>query len=148
MSGPPPYIRAVALGVLRRGDEVLVFRGYDAVKDQAFYRPLGGGIEFGETAEEAIIREMREEIGAQTKVLRHLMTVENLFTYEGQPGHEIVFVFDLACSDGRVYEQDALVGMDDAAEVEVGWVALRTFDAQAGPLYPHGLLELLVGSGE
>ncbi|MEX2081522.1 MAG: NUDIX domain-containing protein, partial [Dehalococcoidia bacterium] len=67
---------------------MLVFRGYDAVKEQAFYRPLGGGIEFGETAEEAVIREMREEIGAETRVMRHLMTVENLFTYEGQPGHE------------------------------------------------------------
>ena len=58
------HIRPIALCVIRHDDAVFVFEGYDPLKDQTFYRPLGGGIEFGETSEQAIRREMREEIAA------------------------------------------------------------------------------------
>ncbi len=47
---PPPHIRALAIGVIRRGDELLVYEGHDASKNKTFYRPLGGGIDFGEPA--------------------------------------------------------------------------------------------------
>ncbi|WP_336359940.1 hypothetical protein [Haladaptatus sp. ZSTT2] len=41
-------IRPVVLGLVRRNDEVLVGRGYDPEADEVFWRPLGGGMEFGE----------------------------------------------------------------------------------------------------
>ena len=47
-------IRPIALAVPRRGDDLLVFEGHDPTKGQTFYRPLGGGIDFGETAEAAV----------------------------------------------------------------------------------------------
>jgi hypothetical protein len=42
-------IRPVALCVFRNNDGILVFEGYDDVKGETFYRPPGGGIEFGES---------------------------------------------------------------------------------------------------
>jgi ADP-ribose pyrophosphatase YjhB (NUDIX family) len=58
-------IRAKAVCVCRDGDRILVGPGTDAVKGQTFYGPLGGGVEFGERAADAIRREMLEELGVE-----------------------------------------------------------------------------------
>lgn len=58
-------IRPVALGVIRRGEEVLVSELYDPNEDYHFYRPLGGGIEFGELGHETLKREFDEELGVE-----------------------------------------------------------------------------------
>ena len=55
-------IRPLAICIFRNRDRILVAEGYDSVKDEYFYRPLGGGIEFGESSVETICRELREEI--------------------------------------------------------------------------------------
>jgi len=69
-----------------------VSRDYDSLKqDYYYYRPLGG-IEFGETSRDAIIREIREELSAEIEDVRWLGTLENIFTLDGEPGHEIVMV--------------------------------------------------------
>ena len=55
-------IRPVAICIFRKEDKILVFEAYDKVDDKIFYRPLGGGIEFGEHSSETVVREIREEI--------------------------------------------------------------------------------------
>jgi NADH pyrophosphatase NudC (nudix superfamily) len=57
------YIRVIAICVFRHDDKILVFEAYDTIDKKPFYRPLGGAVEFGETTETAIKREIREEIG-------------------------------------------------------------------------------------
>ena len=52
----PGEIRVLALGIVRQGDRVFISEGYDPVKQQTFYRALGGGVEFGETSLEALQR--------------------------------------------------------------------------------------------
>jgi 8-oxo-dGTP pyrophosphatase MutT (NUDIX family) len=60
-------IRPLALAVIRRDDRILVFEAHDSVKDETFYRLLGGGIEFGDRGEEAIRRELVEELGVEQR---------------------------------------------------------------------------------
>lgn len=72
--------------LIRRGDEILVEAGRDEAKGETFFRLLGGTIEFGERGADALRRELLEELGAEVDVGRHLATLENLFTYEGEPG--------------------------------------------------------------
>ena len=49
-------IRPIVLGVVKRGNKILVSEGYDKVKDEVFYRSIGGGIEFLEESKEALKR--------------------------------------------------------------------------------------------
>jgi NADH pyrophosphatase NudC (nudix superfamily) len=83
-------IRPLVLGWVRSGDRLLVAEGYDAAKKLTFYRCLGGGVDFGETSEAALKREFLEEIRAEVTNIRPLGFIENLFTYNGKPGHEWV----------------------------------------------------------
>ncbi len=46
--GKKKRVRPLAICVFRHHDRILVMEGYDPVKKEHFYRPLGGGIEFGE----------------------------------------------------------------------------------------------------
>ena len=107
----PERIRALAICIFRRGNDILVIEAVDSVKGETFYRPLGGGIEFGETSAAAAAREVREEVGAEISELRYLGTLENLFIYEGTPGHEIVQVHEGRFVDGAFYAaSDARAG--------------------------------------
>jgi 8-oxo-dGTP pyrophosphatase MutT (NUDIX family) len=140
-------IRPLAICVFSHQERILVAEGYDPVKGQLFYRPLGGGIEFGERSQEALVRELREELGAEVAGLRYLGTLENIFTFAGEVGHEIVLVYDGRLADEGYYTQESVQGF----EVEMSepftavWKALAFFQGEdAPPLYPDGLLELLL----
>ena len=141
----PRTIRPIAIGVIRNGDRILVSRGYDAERDQHFYRPLGGAIEFGERAEEALRREFQEELCAELVNPRLVGVSENRFTYRGELEHEIVFVFEADFADQGLYLRPELsfseAGWGDRVAT---WIRLDEFSADA-PLYPDGLLELLTG---
>lgn len=63
-------IRPIAICLFYSSGKILVGQGFDHVKGTCFCRPLGGGIEFGETSRETIVREIREEIDADVINLR------------------------------------------------------------------------------
>ena len=94
-----PHIRALAICIFSHNGKILVFEGHDPLKDEIFYRPLGGGIEFGEHSEETVHRELMEEISAEVKDLVYLGTLENIYVFDGEPGHEIVQVYDGALAE-------------------------------------------------
>jgi ADP-ribose pyrophosphatase YjhB (NUDIX family) len=104
----PSRIRPIAICLFRHGNRMLVSEGFDRVKQSYYCRPLGGGIEFGESSRAAIVREIREEVGVEIENLQLLGVLENIFMYEGQPGHEIVFVFDAEFADKMLYESEEL----------------------------------------
>jgi ADP-ribose pyrophosphatase YjhB (NUDIX family) len=133
------HIRPLALGVIRRGNELLVFEGHDHVKGETYYRPLGGGIEFGEAAEDALRREFREELAAELTNVSLLGVVENIFTVFGRPSHEIVFLFEAELADRAWYEREELGTVIDEGS-PVFW---RDFTSGDSILYPAGLRELM-----
>ena len=140
-----PRIRPIAICIVRQADRILVFEGRDQVKQQTFYRPLGGGIEFGETGMQAIAREIKEELNADLIDVRYLFALENIFTCNGQAGHEIVLVYSASFADPRFSEQAEITGHEDnGATFRAFWKPLSDFGPDGAPLYPDGLLERLL----
>ena len=139
-------VRPLAICVFRNNNRILVAEGYDSVKQQTFYRPLGGGIEFGEYSEQTIHRELMEEIGAEVSDLKYLGTLENIYVFNGTPGHEIIMVYDGVLKESGLYEQAEVEGIE--AEIDESfkavWKSLDEFGEGKSILYPNGLLELLL----
>ena len=121
-------IRTIVLGIFRHEDRLLVFEGYDPIRDVTFYRPLGGGIEFGEYGRQALIREMREELAADITGLRYMGAIENIFTHAGGQGHEIVLVYEARFVDPDFYRRSIFTGAEDnGAPITVSWKPLSDF---------------------
>lgn len=140
---PPTRIRVIAIAIVRRGDDLLVFEGFDEVKRDFYYRPLGGGVEPGERADEALAREMREELGTGIINVKHLAVLENLFECNGKAGHEIVFVFSCDLVDHSIYERDAIDAFEHSGDpMRVVWRNVNAFDA-THRLVPEVLADLL-----
>jgi len=137
-------IRPIAICIIQYQAKILVFKGWDEVKQSGFYRPLGGGIEFGETAQDAVRRELAEEIGAQLSDVRYLFTLENIFTCNGKAGHEIVLVFAADLVDSHLYSAETISGHEDSGEpFQAIWKPLSDFYNGNNVLYPDGLLPRL-----
>ena len=144
---PPPRIRALALCVFHHQGRILVNRFDDPVTGRCMYRPLGGGIEFGETSAEAIVREIHEELDLPIDNLRLLGTLESLFVYNDKPGHEIVLVYDGQFTDPSRYEQPHLDGQEsNGAPFRATWQGSASFTDDS-PLVPQGLQSLLNDAG-
>ena len=141
----PGVIRVIAVCCFRRGDAILVEEGRDPTKGETFYRPLGGEVEFGETSRDAAAREVREEIAAEVRNVRFLGAIESIFTFDGEPGHEIVMVYEADLADESLYEREAIEGRESQGElITARWMPLEGFEREgAPPLYPKGLIALL-----
>jgi 8-oxo-dGTP pyrophosphatase MutT (NUDIX family) len=138
-------IRPIALCVFHHNNRILVFEGYDKAKDEIFYRPLGGGIEFGERGEDAVRRELKEEINVDITDLKYLGMLENIFTFNEGTYHEVVMVYDGALIEPELYEQDMIQGKEaNGDDIRAMWKAMDEFSEGKSILYPPGLIDLLL----
>ncbi|MGH2607809.1 MAG: NUDIX hydrolase [Tepidiformaceae bacterium] len=138
-----PRIRPIALAVIRRGEELLLETAFDSVKQEHFARPPGGGIEFGERAEAAVCREIREELGLTLVETKLVAVLENIFVYEGEPGHEVVFIVEGSLAEREAYGQGTLPAQEGGRRYDVAWIDPRQVLADGWQLYPDGFPELL-----
>lgn len=137
-------VRTIALCILRRGEDILVQESYDSRKEELFYRPPGGGIEFGEYSWDAVRREMKEELSIDLQSITFMGTLESIFEYEGRQGHEVVFLFGGESSGDFVNRLDSLVGIEsDGTSYKAKWMPLSEFQKGKKILYPDGLLDML-----
>jgi 8-oxo-dGTP pyrophosphatase MutT (NUDIX family) len=80
-----------------------------------------GHLEDGETAEQAAVREVREETGIDGEVVRGLGDIDYWFVVENRRVHKTVHHFLLAAVGGELSDEDVEV-------TEVAWVPLGELD--------------------
>ncbi len=114
-----PRIAPAAIFLVRRGNEALLARG--ARFPGAFYSTLAGFVEIGESLEETILREVREEVGIEAKNPRY---------FGSQPWpfpHSLMVAFFADWASGEIKA-------DGTEILEAGW-----FKHDALPMIPPRL---------
>jgi 8-oxo-dGTP pyrophosphatase MutT (NUDIX family) len=136
-------IRVIVLGLIVHDDRLFVSEGFDSVKQQTFYRALGGGVDFGETSRDALEREFQEELQAELTNIQHLGCIENIFTYEGKPKHELVQLYQCDFVDSRFYADQQFTFVEGKHQGIARWIELERFQSGALQLYPETCLSYL-----
>jgi len=106
-----------------------------------FWTFPGGRAEFGETAEQTLKREMREEIGIEVEVVRLLWFVENFFTYADNRYHEIglYFLMRLPITNNCLVEPGSFQGQEEEVKLTFQWFPRRPEVLSSLPLLPSFL---------
>jgi 8-oxo-dGTP pyrophosphatase MutT (NUDIX family) len=136
-------IRVVVLGIIRDGDRIFVSKGYDPVKETTFYRAMGGGVDFGETSLIALEREFQEEIQAELKNIRYIGCLENIFTFNGKPGHEILQLYECDFVDPKFYELETIDFSEGKRQKTAVWVDINNFKSGEYRLVPEQFINYL-----
>lgn len=136
---PPQEIRVKVVAIARRGDAFLFVEVRQDDGRIKGLRPHGGSVEFGETREIALIRELKEELGVGARIIDDWIAFENIFSHEGACGHEIIFAapvaFDAAPGGGA--ERFAFAETDGAGWAR--WMRLDDAEREGMAIFPDGL---------
>ena len=82
-------VKVAVKGVLVKGDRMLVVqRSYNDQTGAGTWENVGGVMEFGETFEQALVREFKEEVGLSVEVERLLYAV----TFLTRPTRQIILL--------------------------------------------------------
>ncbi|QHG16642.1 NUDIX hydrolase [Nostoc sp. ATCC 53789] len=137
-------IRVIALGLIRDGERIFVSEGYDPVKQETFYRALGGGVDFGEASHAALKREFQEEIQADLTNIKYLGCIENLFTFNGRQGHEIIQLYQCDFVDSKFYQLESLIFSESQHHKHKAlWIDISRFKSGELRLVPEVFFEYL-----
>ena len=129
------------VGVAIHDGRVLLHRA----EGEPFWTLPGGRAEHGETAEETLTREMREELGVDVEVERLVWIVENFFDYDRWRYHEIALYFLMRLPPGSApLGAEAFDGVDGAVTLRFRWFPLVQEVLAGLPLQPAFLPGALV----
>ena len=134
-------IRPIVLGLAVKNNKLLVSEGFDSVKNQTFYRCLGGGIEFLEKSEVALKREFLEEINKDITIKDFLGISESIFTYEGKRAHELILFYSIELSNEDFQEEYKFI--DNNRSYTAKWVDIKDFKDNKKILYPEEVLKYI-----
>ncbi len=121
--------RPSVYGIVIRNDQILLVSERDQHGTKCYALP-GGGMDFGETFEQTVEREVNEETGLVVKALEHLSTRTNLFVWEPddykkrKTAQSILVYYKCEFVSGDI--SDAGYDEWEAAHMELAeWVALE-----------------------
>ncbi len=150
--GKSTFVYRVAAVALTEG-QVLLHR---SAKDDFWSLP-GGRVEFGEAAEVAIRRELREELGVTIRTEELLWVLEQFFEIEGEQYHELGLYFQVSLppSLGPAQMPLPFYGDEQGLRLSFRWLKLETLGGVSiKPVFlktrlcspPQGIEHLVMGA--
>ena len=131
-----------AAGVLIRNNRLFMQRE----KGGNEYALPGGHVGFGETAAQALIREYKEETGADILPERLLWVEENFWKWGGRDAHNISFYYLISLQNDADIPKHCFMSQKDNCNVLLEWVALE--DLPNLTIYPSFLAEKVINLSE
>lgn len=125
-----------SIGVFVKDGKTLASRGFDEKKGESFCRGIGGSVNFRETSEEAMKREVKEELGCEVESLKLIDVIENIFTFNGEDRHQIVFLYTGDLSNQDLYKKDKIHIVEPYSEFDAEWVPIEDILDKKVILYP------------
>jgi len=137
-------IRIVARCLFRHKGQLLTISAQDPDKPEPHYGVPGGGVELGETTEQALRREIREELGAEIADLALLFVSEEIFWVQERAYHEIIFLYEGRFVDPSFYAR-AVIPYVEGSEprAKATWMPISIFVWGEKRLLPEQLVEVL-----
>jgi len=115
-------VRIRVCGICLKEDKLLLVRHQATVQNQAFWAPPGGGLQFGETVQECLVREVQEETGLETEVTRFLFVNE----FKQHPLQAVELFFELRITGGELMKgTDPEAAADQQLIEEVAFLSLH-----------------------
>ncbi len=137
-------IRVRVCGLLFRNSDILLVKHLTIGKNKFFYAPPGGGVDFGESAEESLIREFYEETGLIVRIKSFLLTHE----YLEPPLHAIELFFEVEEIGGTLsLGKDPEMGLENQIIKEVKFWSLSEIQKNDAGLF-HNIFRLAQTNNE
>ncbi len=137
-------IRPISLGLVEHKGYAFVSPGKDSKTHEPFYRFLGGGIDFGETSETALIREFAEEIQATLTDVEYVSCLDNIFVYNGKPRHELIQLFRAQFAESHFYQLDQTFRLVEGDRTEKAcWIEIAKVLSGEYRLVPESCIQYL-----
>lgn len=129
------------VGICIQGGSVLLQKPVNS-DDYAF---PGGHVAFGETIEQTLIREFKEEMGAGIRVGDLKWVGELFFPWGDKPCHQICLYYEVEILDGRTPKSGCFTGLEmhENREFDIGfhWIPIEKLENYQ--VYPTQAVEML-----
>ena len=122
------------VGVLVRDGKILVQRDRNGNE----YALPGGHVRIGETLADGLVREYKEETGADISCVKLLWSEECFWEWKGKEAHNISFYYLIELTNGSdIPDTEEFVSHKDNCNVVIGWMPVA--EIQNVIIYPEFL---------